>query len=373
MDQLKDKFIEGFDQSLQVEDPDKYLEIIKADIATAKQELIKSNTDIFGSDPEQFNGLASGTSSTKGFLGKISEYINNAKNEKQRWEDILSACDQTIDRMNQMITEQNKANGEAFAKQQQQQDYMKKRCEILKYGCKDAAWMENAQDIFSASTQASNSVSADPFDKYCSDDESNTAAEDIAESNNIEIQRQSILAYCSDSPLELHSENCKTYLDKNVGICELTLEKAVEKSKYCLSDDGKSIKSAGIDLQNCNGSTNVKPINFIDLKAALIDADKDEETTMTLAKAKVQSIKQLTSCKQIEDDISGGLKTAAYTRTAKESYSTGGYGEHPESKTDCENILASSTGSGDKDEYGASAGGFAGLLQGLDLNNILQQ
>lgn len=248
MDQLQDKFIEGLDPSLAVEDPDAYLEIMKKDIATAKESLIKSNNEIFGADVESFKGLASSGVSTSGFLGKIAGYIDNAEKERTRWNEIKNQCNAAFDAIDRMRQESNKQGQEAYAKNQEglsnQLAHCKQAQQFKENGCESLGVSGLSLAALKISSTQTGSDYKSAFDKICSDYEGSNSFKD----SDIQVKISKIKQFCDTNQdnQTLCSDSLKgksiCTAEKAIGIAKdkkLKFSKDEETKLYSIDERGK--------------------------------------------------------------------------------------------------------------------------------------
>ena len=327
MDQLKEKFIEGLDPSLKIEDPDAYLEIMKKDIAIAKDSLKKSNKEIFGADVDSWTGLASSGASSHGFLGKISGYIKNVELEKDRWSKIEDKCLASISEVNRQRDEENKRRAEANQKQQEGFAKQLAHCRELEAleesGCQNAGVGSLTLDVLQATSATTGSDNSSAVQKLCNNYEDDLAR--IKESSD-EEKIASLDEYCGsscsfkeelDSALECSGDNIVTFAKKNLDINVIESE-----------IDGKYIKSS---------------------KEGSIPIVSAPITTETMSDTLKKMVKEHSSCTSLAKLEQSQKVKDAYISIANSKYKRLGQSAAGQSQQ-CDSILASSRDGGDKTE-----------------------
>jgi hypothetical protein len=112
LDMLNNKFLksgDGFNPTLQLEDPDQYLADVKKDIAKLKKQVEENHRELM-------DGPADAKTQYKGILGEAKKYKENLKAEQDLWKTTAGKCLALVNRYNietaAAIAEENKATDE---------------------------------------------------------------------------------------------------------------------------------------------------------------------------------------------------------------------------------------------------------------------
>jgi hypothetical protein len=123
---LTDKLLpekDGIDPSLRIEDPAKYLAMMKDNISKLKKSVIAANEEVLNgkTGAGEVNGKSAGSAGKyAGFAGELKKYEANYKSEKKNWGTTAKQCMKLISQYNKQQQDQyaqaSEANNEKNAK-----------------------------------------------------------------------------------------------------------------------------------------------------------------------------------------------------------------------------------------------------------------
>ncbi len=359
LDLVQNKFLEGLDQELKIEDPDAYLELFQNDIAKIREDLKKSLDEQFGEDVENFSGYASKSSSTQGLLGVISTAMSNANLEKARWSTIYEKCKRANAAIIRQINDANQQQQEYDQKIAEQNAYNLKKCQILIKGCDDSAHYSLLSNTAQITEAINGSSLGNPADELCSNDDIDPSefAAKMMDKKNLTLQIIKIKEYCAsnDTGKNDYSNECK-----NTGsFCKSYKdEDRYNDVEFCVEyGTSKDKKNKIIEVISNNISCS-KTVDYATLKRQV-----DNDRILRIA---LDDYKDKRKCITPEDDDYKDLAFDAYKYSANSSTFTG-LGEQG-APQECKNIIAASKGSGDKDEgLNNFTSGFFDILNGANV------
>jgi len=328
MDQLKEKFVEGLDPSLKIEDPDAYLEIMKKDIAIAKDSLKKSNKEIFGADVDTWTGLASSGASSNGFLGKISGYIKNVELEKDRWSKIEDKCLASISEVNRQRDEENKRRAEANEKQQELYSKQVAHCREIEALSQNGCHNIGVSSIVMPTLQATSATTGSDY---------SSAVKDLC--NNYDDKLANIQEDTEEEKLSRIQDEC----GENGSKCK-NLPSNYKVISACYGDDL---------LDRVAKATNKNTMKFEFEAGTYTQNSKGEEVELNKISYKDLEdntkiyLRGLASCPEFDELEKNESIQELYVSIANNNYKDLGE-KAVESNTECKSLLAGSRNGGDK-------------------------
>jgi len=220
---LTDKLLpekDGIDPSLRIEDPAKYLAMMKDNISKLKKSVIAANEEVLTGKKGkgELGGKSAGSAGKyAGFAGELKKYEANYKSEKKNWGKTADKCKSLIARYNQQQQDQYAQATEANNEKNAKISALCKKVSSFEHDpsgfCEEAS--ELGDEIFEIAAVAGDNVAASnikAFGKTCADFNSDGGSNTHSSAGNVPPHR----AASSVTP----KAYCDKYVNDTIPQCD---------------------------------------------------------------------------------------------------------------------------------------------------------